>query len=149
MQSLLTRRGIVALVAAGFLFSVGAAQDRPTKPELAERDPFVNQIGQNTPNPQQTKRQPRTPQPESKIGETRREVGLNSTAEVIPAPDVRVTGIVAVEGQRTAILQSDQGMTIVSVGQKLADFEVSQISEDSVTFRHSGQDYRVPMETEF
>ena len=150
MQSMLTRRGIVALVAAGLLFSVAGAQDKPGKPKMTDRDPFVNPHYQLAPT---NKTQPgRVDTLQNSNNQTVQDAKTGNVSEEpteLAAPDVKVTGIVASNGHKQAILQSSQGTRIVTVGEKLADYQVSAITNDSVTLSHSGRAFKVPMTSEF
>ena len=146
MDTLLTRRGIVAMVAAGLLFSIAGAQDQPQKPQLVERDPFVNTNYQLTPSPQRP-----TSMKQQSQDSTSPVVQEQKPAEPteLAAPDVKVTGIVASQGQRQAILQSGTVTRVVTVGEQLSDFRVHQISEKGIVLRHSGHDFEISLESEF
>ena len=166
MQAKLWRRGIMALTTVGFLLTTVNAQKTPstsdmttpTKPAIVERDPFVNQISGHVTVPNFVRPGKKTQDPFSALGSN---IESNSStsdltdnnlapeAEKLTAPDLQVAGIVGRPGHRQAILTDGNSTRIVSVGQQLSDFRVSAIGSKSVTVSSSGQDFLIPMFTEF
>lgn len=157
--STLWRRGLAALVTAGLLFSAATAQDEPLKERpiktdaqypVVERDPFVNQMDKThvfTWKDGHRIDQPLSQRPDTDPIEEPTVEPLEPVA--VDAPSVTVTGIVSVNGQRQAIINSSHGSRIIHVGQQLADYRVSEISSQAVTFTYSGQDFEIPLESEF
>lgn len=171
------RRGIVtalttALLVAGASAQDGAQQDvnikaqtqtptvqaAPTsqkmvKPVLVDRDPFINQLQSN-----QLIRKPSPDRPNPKVD---RLPGLQTSqgsqtaeseavAAVVPAPDVKVNGIVTSGQERQAIISTSMGTRLISKGQKLGDYRVAAIGTNYVSFSYGGEKiFKVPMETEF
>lgn len=179
------RRGVATIMTAGLLAVGAAAQDgaegevnitektpattsetkpeaekaaKPIKPQIVERDPFVNQltagvvISDSAPS-----RGPRV----KAGGNVASSGGGDKTdgdgkvltdegEEEIPAPEVTVTGIVMSYSGNQAIISTDVGTRMISAGQKLGDYKVSSITNKKVVFSYGGEKYfDVPLEAEF
>ena len=149
MQSLLSRRGAAVALIAGLLATAAGAQDQPARPKLQDRDPFINQLTRPS---QHTHVKPTTArnheEPAAQPGQAA-PTPNDPTAVALEAPLVKVTGIIESKGKKSAILNDGQKSRIVSVGQRLAEYQVTAISKDRVTFTCSGQKFEIPMESEF
>lgn len=140
-------KGLLALMAAGLLFTAATAQ---TPSKAVERDPFIN--SRSTPAfsapatvmPRADRTAPTVAAP-SKLPTSREPVAAPVAA--VPAPDVQVSGIVNSAGQRQAILWTGSRSLIVKVGQQVADYRVKAIDATSVTFDAGGKSFRVPLNT--
>ena len=182
------RRGVATVLAAGLLAVGAVAQDgaegevnitdsaptetaqpeaasaapaKPIKPQIVERDPFVNQL--LTGNVVATSTGSRAPvrniQPVSKSPTSGTTVaaaappaaGEEVAEEVeIPAPEVSVTGIVSSGSGNQAIIRTNVGMKVVNVGQKLGDYRVASIGDTYVVFSYGGEKtFKVPLDSEF
>ena len=137
---------------------------KPAKPQIVDRDPFVNQL--------------MTGRVISRVAPTRaRGGGDDDTSEetfddndggdlddgggeefveevveevVIPEPDVTVNGIVSSGSGRQAIITTPTQTLLVSHGQKLGDYYVSGIGSDYVTLNYGGQkSFTVNLASEF
>lgn len=139
------------------------------RPKMTERDPFRNPIAsgevhgttvRRTPRPASTGRQEPTVKPAegaaaSTEGSAAAPAGPDAPAygdeeepEVSP-PAVTVTGIISSGSGRRAILTSPDQSYIVSVGDKLAEYRVTAISERAVSFSLSDRTFKLEMEDEF
>ncbi len=131
----------------------------PMKPQIVSRDPFVNTIlsGEVYASyaPARTSRPAAAPSiaaaPQVTVPPAARgpQIEEEIEEEIIPAPEVTVTGIVSSGSGRYAIVNSGASSYLVTVGQKLADYRISAISTDSVTFSYSGKSFEIEMEDEF
>lgn len=149
MQSLLSRRGAAVALIAGLLVTAAGAQDQPARPKLQDRDPFINQLTRPSQTthvrPTHVRNQDDPAVQPTKVAQPTRDDG----AVALEAPLVKVTGIIESKGKKSAILNDGQKSRIVSVGQRLADYQITAISKDRVTFTCSGQNFEIPMESEF
>ena len=174
------RRGIVtalttALLAAGASAQDGAQQDvnikaqtqdptvqttstsqKMVKPVLVDRDPFINQLQSNhftgktsPPKPDRYGDKDRGQQP-TQITRSSQSTESEAVAAVVPAPDVKVNGIVTSGKERQAIISTNVGTRLITTGQKLGDYRVAAIGTNYVSFSYGGEKiFKVPMETEF
>ena len=139
-----------------------AAPAKPIKPQIVDRDPFVNLLlTGNVISSSVSSRaparsiKPRTPAPAVKSAQSGSTVAAAAPAEEepeveIPAPEVSVTGIVSSGSGNQAIISTSVGMKVISVGQKLGDYRVAAINPTSVVFSYGGQKtFKVPLESEF
>jgi hypothetical protein len=186
------RRGVATILAAGLLAVGAVAQDgaegevnitdttptetseseqpeaaadssKPIKPQIVERDPFVNQLltgnvipGDSAPSRAPVRTIEKRPTKAADSGSTvasAAPVGEEDGEEEveIPAPEVSVTGIVTSgSGGNQAIIKTNVGMKVINVGQKLGDYKVSTIGEDYVVFSYGGEKtFKVPIDAEF
>jgi hypothetical protein len=184
------RRGVATVLAAGLLAVGAVAQDgaegevnitdttpaetsesapqaeeaeaKPIKPQIVDRDPFVNQLltGNVISGDIATRAPVRNikPRPEAKPAAAAGSVASadpitnpEDTEEVeIPAPEVSVTGIVSSGSGNQAIIKTNVGMKVINVGQKLGDYKVSAIGENYVVFSYGGEKtFKVPIDAEF
>ena len=166
-----------ALLAAGASAQDGAQQDvnikaktqtsavqatttnqRMVKPLLVDRDPFINQLesaqlpGKPTPH----KPNPHKPNSDVKnfqgdrLNQTNQTGESEAVAAVVPAPDVKVNGIVSSGKERQAIISTSAGTRLITTGQKLGDYRVAAIGTNYVSFSYGGKKiFKVPMENEF
>ncbi len=139
----------------------------PVKPQITTRDPFVNTILSGEVMGGYVDRRPRTsPGPSvsaptatvaaaapatSPATAARAATAAEDEEEEIdvPAPEVTITGIVSSGSGRYAIVSAGPSSYIVGVGQKLADYRVSQITNSAVTFSFMGKSFEIEMEDEF
>lgn len=178
------RRGVATIMTAGLLAVGAAAQDgaegevniteaaptatseaapekpaaKPIKPQITERDPFVNQlttgtvIGGSAPS-RAARVKPAAAASSGDSGKAVASSGKtieNQEVEEIPAPEVKVTGIVMSGSGNQAIISTDVGTRMISTGQKLGDYKVSSISNKKVVFSYGGDKFfDVPLEPEF
>lgn len=182
------RQGVAAILAAGLL-AVGAvaqegaegevnitegtptetaqpaeaepAPSKPIKPQIVDRDPFVNQLltGNVTSTSTGTRSVTRNIKPVVKNAQSGSTVasaagaaaGDEAAEEVeIPAPEVSVTGIVSSGSGKQAIIKTNVGMRVINVGQKLGDYRVAAIGTDHVVFNYGGEkNFKVPLDSEF
>lgn len=156
MQSLLKTRLLIATAATGILFGAAVAQDQPSqqtipsKPQIVERDPFVNQMSNEIVVPPSIVRPVVLPTAASLSENPVIENDVEPIEPVaVSAPDVSVTGIVAVNGERQAILKAGSESRIVRVGQKLADYRVSRIDSHGVILSMGSHNFEVPLDSEF
>ncbi|MFA5508944.1 MAG: hypothetical protein WC314_28065 [Vulcanimicrobiota bacterium] len=139
-----------------------AAQPKPIKPQIVDRDPFVNQLltGNVTSTSTGTRSVTRNIKPVAKNAQSGSTVasaagtaaaGEEAAEEVeIPAPEVSVTGIVSSGTGKQAIIKTNVGMRVINVGQKLGDYRVAAIGTDHVVFNYGGEkNFKVPLDSEF
>lgn len=137
-----------------------AAQAKPVKPTIVDRDPFVNQITQSgIVSPTTPKIRPavrpaaaNNPEPQARPGAD--PVAANPPEEVpvveIPAPEVTVNGIVLSSSGSQAIISTSVGTKLITAGQKLGDYRVSSIGQNYVAFSYGGtKTFKVPLASEF
>ena len=162
MHNKFWRHTFLGLTTSALLLTTAHAQKTPssetipmTKPALVDRDPFVNQIdspvsvsrpvhlekakGPFT-NPHQTLTPQSTPEPQ---------VAADVATVEIDTSGLQVTGIIGLGQDRKAILSDGTDTKIIQVGQKLSDFRVASIGEDFVLLSRAGQEFRVPLDSEF
>ncbi len=60
-----------------------------------------------------------------------------------------ITGIVESATGRQAIVNAGDVSQIVSVGQRLADYQVTAISAKSVTFQYANSSFEIDLASEF
>lgn len=149
MHSLLSRRGAAVALIAGLLSTAAGAQDQPARPKLQDRDPFINQL--NRPSQSTHVRPIKVQNHDNSAAQPVKVAPTNGDGDpvALEAPLVKVTGIIESKGKKSAILNDGQKSRIVSVGQRLAEYQVTAISNDRVTFTCSGQNFEIPMESEF
>lgn len=183
------RQGVATILAAGLLAVGAVAQEgaegevnitdsaptetaqpetaseapaKPIKPQIVERDPFVNQLltGNVIPTSTGSRPQTRNIKPVTKSADRGATVaaaappaaaGEEVAEEVeIPAPEVTVTGIVSSGSGNQAIIKTNVGMKVINVGQKLGDYKVSSIGDTYVVFSYGGEKtFKVPLDSEF
>lgn len=188
------RKGVATVLTAGLLATGAVAQDgaegevniqdsapattstaaetkpaaRPIKPQIVERDPFVNQlltgnISTSTSGTRSPTRNVRTSKPASNTikpagttasaapGAAPGAVGDEAPEPEIPAPEVTVNGIVSSGSGRQAIISTGNNITrVISPGMKLGDYRVSTIGPNYVTFNYGGKkDFKVVIENQF
>lgn len=182
------RQGVATILAAGLLAVGAVAQDgaegevnitdsapteaaqpetaaeapaKPIKPQIVDRDPFVNQLltGNVIPTSTGSRAPTRNIKPVSKVADSGKTVaaaappaaGEEAEPEVeIPAPEVTVTGIVSSGSGNQAIIKTNVGMKVINVGQKLGDYKVSSIGSNYVVFSYGGEKtFKVPLDSEF
>lgn len=149
MRSLLMRRGAAAVLVVGILATAAAAQEQPLKPKLHDRDPFLNQ-SEPSPAIRPDRHLPQSaPRDKESAPAVTGRTQPSNQAVAVKAPDVKVTGIVASGGKRSAILTDGNRSRIVSEGARLADYHVTGISRNSVTFSYGCQKFEVPISSEF
>lgn len=159
MNKVAFRNTIAALAVVAFLSAGATAQKEPelktqnTPSVLKMRDPFINQnLRPQTPDGTRPTVLPVTPQTNlaPQPGESTSEQGLvgQETFEV-PAPEVTITGIVESATGRQAIVNAGDVSQIVSVGQRLADYQVTAISARSVTFQYANSSFEIDLASEF
>lgn len=135
-----------------------ADADKIIKPAIVDRDPFINQLQRDgfanqdvrpRPNPR-----PLKPDNSSQAPKARPDadpIATNTEVPIeVPAPEVKVTGIVVSSSGSQAIISTGQGMRMITTGQKLGDYRVSAIGADYVAFSYGGEKvFKVPMSSEF
>lgn len=130
---------------------------KPVKPQIVDRDPFVNQVITGT-----VRTTTATVRPRPKAGTAAVSAAKGATAsgavnkaeEVeeieIPAPEVTVNGIVSSGSGRQAIISTSNGTRMITTGMKLGDYRVATIGPNYVTFSYNGEkNFKVPLENEF
>jgi len=150
MQKSHFNRALATIMIGGLTLTGAVAQESDRHP-LAERDPFINQLHNNTLSPV-TPSTPFVPKPVVKPnpGPTvEKQVKVDSQPVVLEMPDVAVTGIVNANGKRQAILYSQDMSRIVDVGSKLSDFQVTEIEADGVVLSHGERKVKIPLSAEF
>jgi hypothetical protein len=176
------RQGVATILTAGILAVGAAAQDgaegevniqdkapaaateteapeaapKPIKPQIVERDPFVNQLlTGNVGTSTSGTRGPRVRASSAGNASDGAAVASNAPEEEveeveIPAPEVTVNGIVQSSTGPQAIISTSVGTRMISPGQKLGDYRVSAIGAKSVTFTYGGEKhFKVEMDSEF
>lgn len=179
------RRGVATVLAAGLL-AVGAVaqdgaegevnikdsapaetsesepeavkEDKPIKPQIVDRDPFVNQLltgnvvaGSAPSRARNIKPAPKPATSGSTVAAAKPDETVLTEPEVeVPAPDVSVTGVVTSGSGNQAIIKTNVGMKVISVGQKLGDYRVASIGSNYVVFAYgTGKTFKVPINSEF
>lgn len=187
------RKGVATVLTAGLLATGAVAQDgaegevnikdsapaatstpaetqapaKPIKPQIVERDPFVNQLltgniststAGSRPATRNVRARPAT-NPITAAGTTAAAapgaaasgaVGEEAPEPEIPAPEVTVNGIVSSGSGRQAIISTGVGTRMISPGMKLGDYRVSTIGPNYVTFNYGGKkDFKVVIDNEF
>jgi len=135
---------------------------KPVKPQIVDRDPFVNQLltGTISSATAPTRARSRTLKPksgtsavaaaESSVSGGTTELTDEAEAVEIPAPQVSINGIVSSGSGNQAIISTDVGTRMISEGQKLGDYSVSRISDRAVVFTYGGEkEFTVEMADEF
>lgn len=159
MNKTIFRNTIAALAVVAFLSAGATAQKEPevaapAKPSLMKmRDPFINQNLQ----PQMEKRTRPVQEPGvnqytgnlTSPGSTSQEPLTNEPTIEVSAPEVTITGIVESPSGRLAIVTAGNSSQIISVGQNLADYQVTAISAKSVTFRYATSSFEIDLASEF
>ena len=181
------RIGVATIMTAGFLAAGASAQNsaegevnikdkapaaasegeqvkkeaKPVKPQIVDRDPFVNQILTGTVrSTTAVRRNPGQKSGTQVIGTAANTVKNaqanggkgDEAAEVveIPAPEVTVNGIVSSGSGRQAIISTNAGTRMITTGMKLGDYRVASIGNNYVTFSYNGEkDFKVQLENEF
>lgn len=182
------RIGVATIMTAGFLAAGASAQNsaegevnikdkapaaasegeqvkkeaKPVKPQIVDRDPFVNQIYTGTGRSTAVvRRNPGQKSGTQVIGTAASTVknaqaanggkGEEAAEEVeIPAPEVTVNGIVSSGSGRQAIISTNAGTRMITTGMKLGDYRVASIGNNYVTFSYNGEkDFKVQLENEF
>lgn len=142
---------------------------RPIKPQIVDRDPFVNQlltgnISTSTAGSRPAARNIRA-RPAAAASNSIKAAGTTASAAPgaaagavgeeapepeIPAPEVTVNGIVSSGSGRQAIISTGVGTRMISQGMKLGDYRVSTIGPNYVTFNYGGKkDFKVMIDSEF
>lgn len=150
MQNSHFNRALAAIMIGGLTLTGAIAQESDRHP-LAERDPFINQLHNNTLSPV-TPSTPFAPKPVNKPAprpSAEKQGSVETQPLAVEMPDVAVTGIVNANGKRQAILYSQDISRIVDVGSKLADFQVTEIEADGVVLSHGQQKVKIPLSAEF
>lgn len=141
----------------------GKADDgKPIKPQITERDPFVNTILSGEVNNMEDTRDMTRTRSTVSAADTRDAAsgadaasadeadGEEDIEEIeVPAPEVTITGIVGSSGGRMAIVSAGPSSHIVRVGQKMADYSVTSITDRSVTFTYMSKSFEIPLIDEF
>lgn len=177
------RQGVATILTAGLLAVGAAAQDgaegevnitdkaptetsetasvkpaeKPVKPQIVDRDPFVNQLTTGTVFSSTTGTRSgarvRPKAGSSAVAAADDELSdedLEEEEEEIPAPEVSVKGIVSSGSGRQAIISTSVGTRMITTGQKLGDYRVSSITAGAVTFTYGGtQSFKIPLDSEF
>lgn len=180
------RKGVATLMTAGLLAAGAVAQDgaegevnitetapaatstepaakapaKPIKPQIVDRDPFVNLLltgnvsagtARSRPARSIKRSTPAAAAANNKAGAAAGSVAAEQPPEPeIPAPEVTVNGIVSSGSGRQAIISTGVGTRMISTGQKLGDYRVATIGPDYVTFSYGGtKNFKVPIENEF
>lgn len=186
MKSSYWRQGVAAILTAGLLALGASAQDgaegevnieaetptetsqpeakpaeeaKPIKPQIVDRDPFVNQL--MTGNVISTVASSRGPRIRPSSAGTSAVAAASDdlmddelldeeVEEEIPAPDVSVNGIAYSASGSSAIISTGAGTRMITQGQKLGDYRVSAIGPKSVTFTYGGtKSFKVELDSEF
>ena len=165
MHNKFWRHTFLGLTATALLLTTAHAQKTPTsetipmtKPALVDRDPFVNQISSPLLVSRQTHlgkhqgpftnpHQALTPQPTPEP-QVAADIAAVEPVE-IDTSGLQVTGIIGLGQDRKAILSDGTDTKIIQVGQKLSDFRVASIGDDFVLLSRAGQEFRVPLDSEF
>lgn len=155
------RNSIAAIATVAFLTGGAIAQKEGADPKVQSqptaeasfkaRDPFINLNLQ----PQNRK----GTRPGTTVDNNGPSVGLDNAeppvedpgtdvVEVNP-PDVTITGIVNSVQGRQAIVKAGDFSQIVVVGQKLADYKVTAITDTGVTFSYANASFEVALASEF
>ena len=151
-------RLLTGFAVTAILFGAAGAQDKPNKfetqpkPQIVERDPFVNQISDSVVIPPIRTIRPGglNPHYHEEPSLAPNDVPVESANQpTVLAPEVSVAGIVGTDGSRQAILRAGGDTRIVKEGEKLSDYRVSRISSKAVTFSYGNQDFRVELDSEF
>lgn len=133
------------------------------KPQIVDRDPFVNQLvtgvvlsdtaPSRRPAPSvrpATNASGSTASAQPTVTKTASGTEIEDEEVEIPAPEVTVNGIVTSGHGRQAIISTSVGTRMITPGQKLGDYRVSNIGPDYVTFNYGGEkEFKVPLESEF
>ena len=123
-----------------FACVAGAAQANETDTAI-KRDPFVNQITGSRVLPTQPHKIVSPLQQDSGREQVSRpgdRIPDENPTEVAIDPNVTVTGIVTSPAGRQAILTTEVGGRLVSQGEKLGDFQVTEIGENYVALSYQG-----------
>lgn len=139
---------------------------KPIKPQIVDRDPFVNTILSGEVNNMEDTRDLTRTRSTVAAAETR-DAGAAASGGAsaagadeaesaedieeieVPAPEVTITGIVGSSGGRMAIVSAGPSSHIVRVGQKMADYSVTSITDTSVTFTYMSKSFEIPLIDEF
>lgn len=189
MNSDYWRRGVAAVLTAGLLTAGAIAQDgasgeveiegqapatttkeplvkakKAVKPEITDRDPFVNTIAsgdvvgtvgirRSTSAGGASVKAQKSSGGDDAVTED--DLGDDLSAEDVEvveiiAPEVTVNGIVGSGSGRQAIVVDASGSThIVRAGQKIGEVYVSSVDSKSITLVHQGKSFDYPMANEF
>ncbi len=123
-----------------FACLAGAAQANETDTAI-KRDPFVNQITGSRVLPTQPHKIVSPLQQDSGSEQASRpgdRTPNDEPADVAIDPNVTVTGIVISPAGRQAILTTEVGGRLVTQGEKLGDFQVTEIGENYVALSYQG-----------
>ncbi|MCA9780912.1 MAG: hypothetical protein KC800_29535 [Candidatus Eremiobacteraeota bacterium] len=139
----------------------GISETKVVKPTIVDRDPFVNQITvSRIVSPDRPSAPVRPIQKISPGNNDKEPLGrpgadpIDDTVAVdvpeIPAPEVKVTGIVSSGSGSQAIISTSNGTRMVTSGQKLGDYRVSSIGPNYVSFSYGeAKVFKVPLASEF
>ena len=135
------------------------AAAKPIKPQIVDRDPFVNQLMTgNVIGGEARSRGPRVRPSRAgtdAVAAADDDLGDDEfTDEVeeieVPAPQVSVNGIAYSGTGSSAIISTANGTRMITTGQKLGDYSVARIGPKSVTFTYGGEkSFEVPLNKEF
>lgn len=175
------RQGVATILAAGLLAIGASAQEgaegevnitekaptaaspaetakpapKPVKPQIVDRDPFVNQlmtgsVGTSTVGTRTRRVSAATSDGGSAPAPAAGEMTDGEEVVEIPAPEVNINGIVSSGSGRQAIISTSSGTQMITAGMKLGDYKVSSIGKNYVTFTYGGEkSFKVEMDNEF
>ena len=187
MNSDYWRRGVAAVLTAGLLTAGAVAQDgasgeveiedkapvtakknsvvkakKVIKPEITDRDPFVNSIasgdvvgtvgGRRTTSGGGGTVKAKSGGDDEGVEDEDFDGEGGEEPEVVEiiAPEITVNGIVGSGSGRQAIVVDAAGAThIVRAGQKIGEVYVSSVANKSITLVHQGKSFNFPMASEF
>lgn len=145
------KKCLTTLLVAGFLTSGVYAQNTDSKPQLVERDPFINQMQSEVLVPIKPVRPKPIINPRPDHNPDIELVNPNPTStetSELQLPDVTVSGIVTSASGSQAILSTPTGEVMVVPGQKLGDFEVVTIGRTFVELKAGEQsDFRISLKS--
>lgn len=129
---------------------------KPVKPQIVDRDPFVNQVITGTVRSTTAAVRPKPKSGTAAVAAAKGATGgaagkVEEVEEIeIPAPEVTVNGIVSSGSGRQAIISTSNGTRMITTGMKLGDYRVATIGPNYVTFSYNGEkNFKVQLENEF
>jgi len=118
------------------------------KPKV-NRDPFVHGAAAAPPPPPPTPDKPPAAGPgKAEPGKGEAEI-TNTKVVVVPAPEVKVQGILLSGKGNRAIVVGPNTTFIVKQGDKLGDYKVSSITNKQVVFAFKDKKFPIKLESEF